>query len=137
MGITRCLAFVASRSHVREYSDTYLDRLRKIALSAMKQSFRCVLPSIEDVVAFDRFFTRHRNTGSRWWAPPGPAAAGHPLLIVVGPEAGLTTDEVDRLEAAGCVLHSVSVHRLRSETAAAALTGALLRPVDHVRDDSV
>ena len=142
LGMTRCLPFVAARSHLKEYSDTYLDRLRKIALSAMKQSFRSVLPSMDNVVAFDTVLheaPEHRVTvvGAAGAPPLDPPHAGHPLLVVVGPEAGLTTDEVGRLEAAGCVLRSVSLHRLRSETAAAALTGALLQPVDHGRDDSV
>jgi 16S rRNA (uracil1498-N3)-methyltransferase len=48
-----------------------------------------------------------------------PAAVGTaPLTVVVGPEGGLTTGELDRLQGAGYVPVRLGPHTLRFETAA-------------------
>jgi 16S rRNA U1498 N3-methylase RsmE len=47
-------------------------------------------------------------------------------MIVVGPEGGLAADERNALEVLGAVFGSVSPYRLRSETAAAALTAVVM-----------
>jgi 16S rRNA (uracil1498-N3)-methyltransferase len=133
LGITRCLPFAAARSHLTDYSDAYLERLRRVALSAMKQSFRSVLPSIEPVEPFGGLLRQAREhaviVAGDSEAPPLESRhrVGR-LLIVVGPEAGLSGDEKRRLEDCGCEFASVSAYRLPSETAAAALTAALLAP---------
>jgi 16S rRNA (uracil1498-N3)-methyltransferase len=127
LGITHFTPFVAAKSHVKEYSDAYLERLRRIALSAMKQSFGATLPVVERPVTFD---TLHDAIA----ASPAivadadaprlaPGARSRPLVLVVGPEAGLAPDERERLAAAGCEMASISTRRLRAETAAALLTG--------------
>jgi RsmE family RNA methyltransferase len=46
-------------------------------------------------------------------------------VVVVGPEAGLSPDELERLREAGARSVSVSRHRLRAETAAVVLVSAL------------
>ncbi|MFQ5510923.1 MAG: RsmE family RNA methyltransferase [Candidatus Krumholzibacteriia bacterium] len=133
LGITRCLPFIAARSHVREYSEVTFERLRRIALSAMKQSFRSILPSIESVVSFEGLLEEASGhslviAGEADAPPLAVEAPGGSLLLVVGPETGFTAGEVGRLEGRGCRFRSVSNHRLRSETAAAALVSALLSP---------
>ncbi|MEE9268677.1 MAG: RsmE family RNA methyltransferase [Candidatus Krumholzibacteria bacterium] len=134
LGITRCLPFAADLSHLTDYSDAYLERLRRVVLSAMKQSFRSILPSIERVAPFERLLREAREhavivAGDADGQPLKPLheRPGR-LLIVVGPEAGLSGDEKRQLEKCGCEFVSVSAYRLRSETSAAALTAALLAP---------
>ena len=51
--------------------------------------------------------------------------AGREILIIVGPEGGFSGEEWERLESTDVVVGSISRHRLRSETAAAAMTAAL------------
>lgn len=126
LGMTRCLPFESGKSHVKGYSPVFIERLRRVALSAMKQSFRSVLPEIDPVTSFDDLLARAKETtavvvgdseGRVSWA----VARDEPLMIVVGPEGGLTDRERAALAAAGARPVSISPFRLRSETAAASL----------------
>jgi 16S rRNA (uracil1498-N3)-methyltransferase len=136
LGVTRFVPFVAAKSHVKQYSQTYLERLRRIALSAMKQSFRAVLPEIEAPIPFDALLgqakaSRSVVVGDADAQPMTWRSREAPVMIVVGPESGLASEERDAFEAVGCEFGSVSAHRLRSETAAAALTSHILSQTRH------
>jgi 16S rRNA (uracil1498-N3)-methyltransferase len=124
LGVTHFTPFVADKSHLKKYSQTYLERLRRIALSAMKQSFRSVLPTIDGPLSFEALLARVADCGSVVVGDAdAPLLAGtivpRPDLIVVGPEGGLTDTEYRQLDEAGCRRVAVSAKRLRSETAAA------------------
>jgi 16S rRNA (uracil1498-N3)-methyltransferase len=131
LGVTEILPVVCEKSHLKEYSETYLERLRRIALEAMKQSFQATLPDIDRPIAFEAFVTAIPDYD---WsvvadlnAPPlrrdGPPGA---TVVIVGPEGGFTAEERQRLESAGAEFVSVSPNRLRAETAAVAMTTLLL-----------
>jgi 16S rRNA (uracil1498-N3)-methyltransferase len=133
LGITRCIPFVAQRAHHKTYPPGFLTRLRKIALAAMKQSFRSFLPEIDDPVSLDELLLAgeavHRFVvGGQGDPPVQPRSAGESVLAVVGPEPGFTDQERTALVDAGATFASVSSARLRSETAAVALVAALGRP---------
>lgn len=57
--------------------------------------------------------------------PPCPNQVSEPLLLVIGPEGGLTPYEVERLQEAGCAAVSMGPRILRVETAVSALLGRL------------
>jgi len=59
--------------------------------------------------------------------PLGPVLAGHagPVLALVGPEGGFTTEEVAAAAAAGCRRVTLGPHVLRVETAAVALAAGI------------
>lgn len=127
VGVTEFLPFASAKSHVKEYSGVYLGRLRRLALASMKQSFRSVLPTVQTPISFAALVERARDLASvvvgESSAPPFRVCERPgPLMIVIGPEGGFVTEETEQLRAAGCELGSVSAHRLRSETAAVALT---------------
>lgn len=126
LGITRCIPFESEKTHIKRYSPVFIDRLRRVALSAMKQSFRSVLPDIDSATRFDDLLARAQETavvmvGDSTAGSPGVVADDRPLMIVVGPEGGLTDRERGALGAVGARAVSVSPFRLRSETAAASL----------------
>lgn len=127
LGVTHFHPFVAAKSHVKEYGDGFLERLARIALAAMKQSFRATRPVINRPVAFDALCEAVTTTPAIVADAESKRlvteARGRPLVLVVGPEAGLTPEERERLAAAGAELAAISPHRLRAETAAAMLTG--------------
>jgi 16S rRNA (uracil1498-N3)-methyltransferase len=130
LGMTQCIPFVSAKCHLKSYSASFVERLRRVALSAMKQSFRATLPKIDPCVDFDGLVDRIGKGGTvvvgHADAPPlAQPAARREILIIIGPEGGFSDEEWERLESADAVVGSISSHRLRSETAAAAMTAAL------------
>jgi 16S rRNA (uracil1498-N3)-methyltransferase len=132
LGVTRVIPFAAAGSHLRRIGTGSVERLRRVAISAMKQSFRAFLPRVEAAVSFTalldevaaapRALVGAQHGKRRAEMPDGSSRA---TLVVVGPEAGFAEEEMAALEGAGAVPLSVSRHRLRSETAAVALVAAL------------
>jgi 16S rRNA (uracil1498-N3)-methyltransferase len=125
LGVTRFVPFVAEKSHLRSYSKNFHERLCKIALAAMKQSFRAVLPVIEPERPFAELpavIGEHELTlvGDADGARPAAVQVAS-VAVIVGPEAGLTGAERGLLRDAGAVFVSAVPGRLRSETAATAL----------------
>ncbi len=106
------------------------ERLQKIAISALKQSGRCVLPNIFVLTRFDTLVRNsgmydlkvlaHEKTEQSQFL--GSLMKHHAdvksVLIMVGPEGGLTAEESSLAEEQGCVPVSLGPRRLRSETAA-------------------
>jgi len=132
LGITACVPFAARGSKPGEFAPHCAARLRRIAVSAIKQSFRAWLPVVFPAVTFDALLERvrampHVIVGAAEAPPLLPCAGGGDVLAIVGPEAGLTAEECAALRATGAVFASVSKYRLRSETAAVALVSALKR----------
>jgi len=129
LGITRCVPFVSGKANIKPYSSKFLVRLHKIAVAAIKQSFRSYLPQVGETVTFDTLVSAARKIDrvvvGHWAAPPPRTRGKESTLIVVGPEGGLTDAEVKALTDAGAETAGVSPHRLRSETAAVALVGAM------------
>jgi 16S rRNA (uracil1498-N3)-methyltransferase len=129
VGVARVVPFVAERSHVRQYGTGTMERFRRIAVSAMKQSFRSHLPEVADPVAFgdvvEAAASAERAVVGDTGGPRATPSAAGAVLAIVGPEAGLTGAEMALLTAAGASRASVSPHRLRAETAATVLVAAL------------
>lgn len=106
------------------------DRLRKIALTSMKQCRRSYLPEIvesrnlENVlgkvdVSYDKVFVGHEG------APVSASMRGiqdnlsrQRVLLLAGPEGGFSDSEVDACERNGAHVVSIGVRRYRAETAA-------------------
>ena len=133
LGIERCIPVISSNSSRLNYNDKYLNRLRTIALSAMKQSFRAILPEIEAPLSIDDLLERMPDydsvfTGMQDSPPLSAPPAGEGILIVVGPEAGFAPDEQRKFTEAGAIAASVSSHRLRSETAALTMLSIVNSP---------
>jgi 16S rRNA (uracil1498-N3)-methyltransferase len=128
LGITECIPFVAERCHLRAFSATYMERLERIAVSAMKQSFQAWRPALQSPVSFEALLGHLGSydrvvVGDPDGDPAGPGPGS--TLVVVGPEAGLTGAEVGSLRTAGAVPVSAGRHRLRAGTAAAVLVAAV------------
>jgi 16S rRNA (uracil1498-N3)-methyltransferase len=131
LGITRCVPFQSGKATVETYSPKFLVRLHKIGIAAIKQSFRSYLPQVVEPVTFDGVVSavgKMDRTVVGQWKGPTPRDPGKgSTLVVVGPEGGLTEGELQSLTEAGAETAGVSPHRLRSETAAVALVGAMWR----------
>jgi 16S rRNA (uracil1498-N3)-methyltransferase len=131
LGVTTCVPFLSERCHIKRYSDAFVDRLRRVAVSAAKQSFRSLFPGVESPIEFDVLVGRVRGAraaivGDAEASPLQAPSPGESLMVIVGPEGGLTEGERASLTGVGGRLVSVSRHRLRSETAAVALLSVAL-----------
>lgn len=118
-----------------------VSRWQRLALGAMKQSMRSVLPEVNDVVSLtdaEALIDQHQKT---FLADPegGPlAVAGQSTmhitksLLFVGPETGFTDDERSRLIDAGAAPFSLGARRLRAETAAIVALTLLFKEMDEL-----
>ena len=111
-----------------------LDRWRRLAVESLKQSKRARLMEMGDPSSLEGFLEGLPPEHTLWVADPeGEAPAGAaaatgpgPVVLVVGPEGGLTPDERSILADRGARFVLLGGHRLRSETAALTLLTAAL-----------
>ena len=120
---TERTAGVASRVRTQ-----HLDRLRRHALEAVKQSGAAWATRVEEPLSIGELSARPLE-GQGWVADsdgtPVPALGGKaPLTVVIGPEGGLTEDELEWLRGAGYAAVRLGPHTLRFETAAIAAAAA-------------
>ena len=103
-----------------------LDRLEKIAVSAMKQSQKGYLPLLHDLTPFTKF-VQQSQTDRTFIAHLEEDATksikhyfstGQPHCIMIGPEGDFSTDEIKAAYAAGIRPVTLGESRLRTETAA-------------------
>jgi 16S rRNA (uracil1498-N3)-methyltransferase len=115
-----------------------VDRWSGIALAAMKQCGRCVLPAIEAPAGFAVFLAAAPPDALRLIpheraSLPLNAAlsgcAGRDIVICIGPEGGFTEEEIALASAAGCSPVRLGDRRLRAETAAVTALSAVMLAV--------
>lgn len=124
MGIDRIVPLRCQRS---ERKDINVERLAKIAVSAMKQSLKATMPEIDPVTPFARFIEAseapHRFMGycdqsverhvfAREYLP------GSDTAILIGPEGDFDPQEVGLALGRGWIPVTFGDSRLRTETAA-------------------
>jgi 16S rRNA (uracil1498-N3)-methyltransferase len=122
LGVRRFILFPARFSVVKNPGAAKVKHLERIAVSAMIQSQRFYLPSVElikNTRSLIREFSQYDlvllgdPSGSR--DVPGGKRA---LLWIVGPEGGLAPEEINLFQDHGAMPVSLGSARLRSETAA-------------------
>lgn len=118
------------------------DRWRAVALAAAKQSRRAwvphvadlvhgraLLPRVEEVVAAGgSVLVLHEEATTPISAAPLPAAGE--VLLVVGPEGGLSEREVSDLADRGAVVVRLGPHVLRTSTAGPVAAALLAQRLD-------
>ena len=124
LGVDRILPVLAERSVSRpsgERATAVVERWRRVAREAGRQCRRATLPTVEEMTPLDKLAghpglvvaERGGATADALGPPPGGE-----LLVVVGPEGGLTAEEVQRLGPWARL--DLGPHVLRAETAALA-----------------
>ena len=116
-----------------------LERWRKIAKSAAQQSGRCIIPEIAEPLKFGQFLKlrgqydlaliawegEKENTLKKSLQspllPPIPQ-----ILVLIGPEGGFTSQEIELAKAAGFTPVSLGKTILRTETAGLAALAAIM-----------
>ena len=131
LGVLRVVPVAFSRSVVQlndQDGEKKQKRWQKIAREAGKQSGRCIIPEVSAPVSFGKLpalFSCCDCVAVPWEECPegGPLAfvSRHPSLlslgIVIGPEGGISPEEIQQLTACGCEPVTLGKRILRTETA--------------------
>ena len=141
LGVAGFVPVMCERSVPRTRADASGDkraaRWRKIVAEAAEQSGRARLPTIGDQVAFEDAcislqgpafvpWEEETRTGLKEALSALPPTTDTSLSVMIGPEGGLTADEIGQARSSGAVPVSLGSRILRAETAAVAAVSAVL-----------
>jgi len=124
-----------------EYSERTrinLERMRKKAISAMKQSMRTHLPIISDVEKLDNFLATAKEDqkflahleNQQTKILKNMASPGKSYLILIGPEGGFSPEEISLITQKEFLMVKIGDYRLRTETAGI-VACTLLNDINH------
>ena len=113
------------------------ERWQKIAREACKQSGRCEMMQVAEPISFKQLLAKlpqHQAAIVPWEDARGYSLAKfhteHPditdLAIVIGPEGGMSEEEIARMKEASCQSVTLGPRILRTETAGLCAMSALL-----------
>ena len=139
LGVSAVVPFESERCIKRPKADKVahiLERQKRIAEEAAKQSGRSVLPTVHAPISFDGMLAAAKEFPLALFCHPSEGCrslaaifAAHPdvhrIAIVVGSEGGFSEEEVARAEAEGLIPTSLGPRVLRCETAPMYLLSAI------------
>lgn len=134
LGVSRIVPFVSSRSVVRSLSPAKRRRWEQIARESAETARRGRIPVIDETREWAGLFDGLENPIFLAWEEAGTRhiaaeqIEGSRASLVIGPEGGLSAEEVELGEQHGARVVSLGRRNLRSETAAIAATALVLLP---------
>ena len=140
LGVSRIVPVLMERSVSRpdpKDSARKLERWRKIVREAGKQSGRCVIPRVSEILTIREVLSDPDLPAVNivpWESAEGcgPLAfrESHPSLssvgILIGPEGGIDADEIQQLRSSGFIPVTLGKRILRTETAGLAALSAIM-----------
>ncbi len=127
LGVDEITPFVSGRSVPEDGpGGARLERLRKIALEAAKQSRRAYLPEVNEPLGMSGLARRLKEFGlavvawekeSRRASEILPAVKPQSAALVIGPEGGFSLQEIEELREQGALTVGLGPYVLRTETA--------------------
>lgn len=126
MGIDK---FVPIKCRFSERKELKIDRMVKIAVSAMKQSLKATLPMVDEMIDIKQYikedfdgqkFIAHCFKDSPRQLLSNMVNPGSKVRVLIGPEGDFSEEEIDLAIKNGYVPISLGDQRLRTETAALA-----------------
>jgi len=124
LGVNAIIPLVTERT-IPQHAKT--ERWQKLALAAMKQSGRCVLPAVHELTSFADFMSStraglrlipHEKTEALSLSDIIRKEKYSSVTVCVGPEGGFSDEEIALATKAGFIPVSLGARRLRTETAA-------------------
>ncbi len=134
LGVAEFHFFVSERTYADDVGESKVERWIKLSKSAAKQSLRTVIPEIRPMAKFAEMLSISGEYNLALMAEIGagsnPEIGGnnHPdsAILLVGPESGLSLDEIKLAHEAGFKPYSLGARRLRAETAAVAFVSIVM-----------
>ncbi|HMK44100.1 MAG TPA: 16S rRNA (uracil(1498)-N(3))-methyltransferase [Dissulfurispiraceae bacterium] len=140
LGVMEIQPLITERTIVKE--SRRVARWRAIAEESCEQCGRAIIPAIHEPKAFDAYIrARAGLNGFIFWEEGGLPLAeayqavvdrriGHclsgPVYVMIGPEGGLTWDEIRCASSRGLIVSSLGRRILRAETAAIVALGLVI-----------
>jgi 16S rRNA (uracil1498-N3)-methyltransferase len=131
LGVSRFVPFTSARSVVRELSSAKRERWQKIAREAAETAHRGAIPRVDELSPWGALFVRlDGRIVVCWEEASGPrlleASRDGDVSLVVGPEGGLSAEEIEAARAHDAAIASLGKRILRAETAAIAAVAMLV-----------
>ncbi|MBT3250361.1 MAG: 16S rRNA (uracil(1498)-N(3))-methyltransferase [Candidatus Marinimicrobia bacterium] len=122
IGVTEFTPLLCRHS---ERTSVNINRMKKIIISAMKQSKQAILPKLNEPIVFNSFISKSNDGKTKYIAHYerdnsslfNAAKPGKPVLILIGPEGDFTAKEMTMAKESGFSSVSLGSSRLRTETA--------------------
>ena len=126
MGVDRIIPL---RCHNSERTVLKTERLRKIMVSAMKQSLKATLPQLDEMTPLEQVLAQpfdgirciaycdEQLPRERRHTLAGSYRPGLDVMMLIGPEGDFSPEEVQAAVAAGFIPVTLGESRLRTETA--------------------
>jgi 16S rRNA (uracil1498-N3)-methyltransferase len=136
LGVSRIVPFVSSRSVVRSLPEAKRERWTRVAREAAETARRGRVPTIDEPREWDRLFDALDAPVLVAWESEVLMKLGDAvpqtaqLTLVVGPEGGLSMEEIGIARARDAVTVSLGPRNLRSETAAIAAVSQVMAIVE-------
>ena len=132
VAMSRCVVQLNAKDGAKKQ-----ERWQKIAREACKQSGRCMMMPVDAPISFKELLRRlptHAAAIVPWEDAQGYSLRTfhqqHPdvrdVAIVIGPEGGMSPEEIDQMKAASCQSVTLGPRILRTETAGLSAISALL-----------
>lgn len=125
IGIDEISFLKCARSERKELK---LERLEKIAVSAMKQSLKAYLPKLNELISYKQFladfdtdqatYIAHLEKGNRQDLKQINTSEKKQVCVLIGPEGDFTPEEIEEALVKGMKPVTLGESRLRTETAA-------------------
>jgi 16S rRNA (uracil1498-N3)-methyltransferase len=126
IGVDRITPLRCMRSERR---DINAERLRKIAVAAMKQSLKALLPRVDEMTPLTAYLAEAAASGEQRFVGYCDAdterrllaraySPGAPVRLLIGPEGDFAPEEIAAALRAGYAPVTMGDNRLRTETAA-------------------
>jgi len=136
LGVCRIIPLISERSTVRSVGKEKFARWKRIAVSAVKQSERSVVPRIEEMESLAELVEdlRSYSWGVVGWELSKRRLVGSifprepisDVITIIGPEGGFSEHEIEGLRKRGVADVWLGERKLRSETACVALVSLIL-----------
>lgn len=127
LGVKKIIPVITERTVLKEaFAGTKMERYRKIIITAMGQSMRCILPEMSNKITLKKLIDKTADEPNRVvfyefakneeFVKPEPASKN--IFVLIGPEGGFTDKEITDLKLSGWKVNTLGERKVRSETAA-------------------
>lgn len=121
IGLSRITPIICQNSERRHLR---VDRLQRVAISAMKQSGSAYLPLVDEPIGINAFLDSWNEKDSLLIAhcrdddKSQLSKTSNEVCVMIGPEGDFTLEEIERSQTLGAKAVLLGAKRLRTETAA-------------------